>query len=39
MQVASALDRQGTVIAMAHTIEVLDASLRGLPLDTLIGPH
>ena len=30
MQVDSALRRQGTSIALAHTIEVLDASIRGL---------
>jgi hypothetical protein len=35
MQVASSLQRQGTRIGMAHTIEVLDASIRGLPVDTL----
>jgi hypothetical protein len=35
MQVASSLQRQGTSIGMAHTIEVLDASIRGLPVDTL----
>jgi glycolate oxidase iron-sulfur subunit len=32
MQVDSALRRRGTSIAMAHTIEVLDASIRGVPL-------
>jgi glycolate oxidase iron-sulfur subunit len=31
IQVDSALRRQGTSIALAHTIEVLDASIRGLP--------
>ena len=30
MQVAASLDRLGTRVAMAHTVEVLDASLRGL---------
>jgi glycolate oxidase iron-sulfur subunit len=38
MQVASALRRQGTRIAMAHTIEVLDASIRGLPAGALVAP-
>jgi glycolate oxidase iron-sulfur subunit len=32
MQVDSALRRQGQTIAMAHTIEVLDASIRGTSL-------
>ena len=30
MQVASSVDRLGGRIALAHTVEVLDASLRGL---------
>jgi glycolate oxidase iron-sulfur subunit len=38
MQVASSLERQGTRIGLAHTIEVLDASIRGLPVSTL-GPQ
>jgi glycolate oxidase iron-sulfur subunit len=38
MQVASSLERQGTRIGMAHTIEVLDASIRGLPVQSLLGP-
>jgi glycolate oxidase iron-sulfur subunit len=38
MQVASALQRQGARIGMAHTIEVLDASIRGLPATTLRAP-
>ena len=29
MQVASALERAGTALPMAHTVEVLDASIRG----------
>ncbi len=29
MQVASSLERQGASIALAHTVEVLDASIRG----------
>jgi glycolate oxidase iron-sulfur subunit len=32
MQVDSALRRQGQSIKLAHTIEVLDASIRGVPL-------
>jgi glycolate oxidase iron-sulfur subunit len=35
MQVASSLQRQGTRIGMAHTVEVLDASIRGLPVEAL----
>jgi glycolate oxidase iron-sulfur subunit len=35
MQVASSLERQGTAIGMAHTVEVLDASIRGLPVSSL----
>ena len=35
MQVAAALRRNGGHIALAHTVEVLDASLRGLPVTTL----
>jgi glycolate oxidase iron-sulfur subunit len=35
MQVASSLQRQGTRIGMAHTVEVLDASIRGLPVSAL----
>jgi glycolate oxidase iron-sulfur subunit len=38
MQVASSLQRQGTRIGMAHTVEVLDASLRGLPVSALGTP-
>jgi glycolate oxidase iron-sulfur subunit len=32
MQVDSALRRRGESIALAHTVEVLDASIRGVPL-------
>jgi len=32
MQVASALRRRGETIRLAHTVEVLDASIRGVPL-------
>jgi glycolate oxidase iron-sulfur subunit len=35
MQVAAGLRRRGASIALAHTVEVLDASLRGLPVTTL----
>jgi len=38
MQVASALERQGAGIGMAHTVEVLDASIRGLPVSALRSP-
>ena len=37
MQVAAALDRRGGQIALAHTVEVLDASIRGLPARQLLG--
>lgn len=36
MQIATALRRRGEDIAVAHTAEVLDASLRGLSRDALI---
>ena len=39
MQVASALQRAGTPLALAHTAQVLDASLRGLRVEDLTGPH
>ncbi len=32
MQIASAMQRQGADIALAHTVAVLDASIRGVPL-------
>jgi len=35
MQVTSAIERSGHPMGMAHTVEVLDASIRGLPADTL----
>ncbi|AGZ42191.1 (Fe-S)-binding protein [Actinoplanes friuliensis] len=38
MQVASAVRRQGGEIALAHTAKVLDASLRGLPVSSLLQP-
>ncbi|HZI97436.1 MAG TPA: heterodisulfide reductase-related iron-sulfur binding cluster [Actinomycetales bacterium] len=36
MQVAAALERRGARMPMAHTIEVLDASIRGLPVNELL---
>jgi glycolate oxidase iron-sulfur subunit len=35
MQVYAAMRRAGTSIALAHTVEVLDASIRGLPSQAL----
>ena len=35
MQVASAIERSGHPMGMAHTIEVLDAAIRGLPVEAL----
>jgi glycolate oxidase iron-sulfur subunit len=35
MQVASSVERGGGRIALAHTVEVLDASIRGLSVDSL----
>jgi glycolate oxidase iron-sulfur subunit len=35
MQVASSIERAGGRIALAHTVEVLDASIRGLPVESL----
>ena len=35
MQVASSVERTGGRIAVAHTVEVLDASIRGLPVESL----
>ena len=35
MQVAGGLERAGSQVAMAHTVEVLDASIRGLPVSAL----
>ncbi len=37
MQVASSIEHSGGSIAMAHTVEVLDASIRGVSLPT--SPH
>ncbi|MCW2772998.1 MAG: glcF [Nocardioides sp.] len=36
MQVASAIDRSGHPMGMAHTVEVLDASITGRPAATLM---
>jgi glycolate oxidase iron-sulfur subunit len=38
MQVAAAVRRLGGEIALAHTAGVLDASIRGLPPETLLRP-
>ena len=35
MQVASSVERTGERIALAHTVEVLDASIRGLSVESL----
>jgi len=35
MQVASSVERAGGRIALAHTVEVLDASIRGLSIESL----
>jgi glycolate oxidase iron-sulfur subunit len=35
MQIASAIGRAGESMALAHTVEVLDASIRGLPPEAL----
>ena len=37
MQVTSAIERSGHPMGMAHTVEVLDASIRGLPAESLTG--
>ncbi|HEU5036507.1 MAG TPA: heterodisulfide reductase-related iron-sulfur binding cluster [Nocardioides sp.] len=34
MQVAAAIERSGHPMRLAHTVEVLDASIRGVPLQT-----
>jgi glycolate oxidase iron-sulfur subunit len=39
MQVASSMRRIGGEIALAHTAQVLDASIRGLPVKHLITPR
>jgi glycolate oxidase iron-sulfur subunit len=35
LQIASALEAQGVAMPVAHTAQVLDASIRGLPVSTL----
>ena len=35
LQIASALEAQGVAMPVAHTAQVLDASIRGLPVTTL----
>jgi glycolate oxidase iron-sulfur subunit len=37
MQITSALAEHGTPMPTAHTAEVLDASIRGLPAASLLG--
>jgi glycolate oxidase iron-sulfur subunit len=37
MQIAAAVERLGGRIALAHTATVLDASIRGLPVEHLAG--
>jgi glycolate oxidase iron-sulfur subunit len=36
MQVSAAFDRRGAAMSMAHTVEVLDASLRGRGVGSLV---
>jgi glycolate oxidase iron-sulfur subunit len=36
MQVAAAIRRAGASIGLAHTVQVLDASIRGLPTESLL---
>lgn len=38
MQVTAGIERSGRPMGMAHTIEVLDASIRGLSTDALLPP-
>jgi glycolate oxidase iron-sulfur subunit len=37
MQVSAAFDRRGAAMSMAHTVEVLDASLRGRDVGSLVN--
>jgi glycolate oxidase iron-sulfur subunit len=37
MQVSAAFARRGAAMSMAHTVEVLDASLRGHPVESLVS--
>ncbi|MEJ7756622.1 MAG: heterodisulfide reductase-related iron-sulfur binding cluster [Nocardioidaceae bacterium] len=39
MQVTSAIERSAHPMGMAHTVEVLDASIRGLSADSLVPEH
>jgi glycolate oxidase iron-sulfur subunit len=39
MQIGSAFQRHGDRMAMAHTVEVLDASIRGLQARALVAPE
>ena len=39
MQVASSVNRIGGRIGLAHTVQVLDASIRGLPVERLLSPE
>ena len=36
MQVATTLARMGTCIPVAHTVQVLDAAIRGVPVERLL---
>ena len=38
MQIANSLEKLGSPIPMAHTATVLDASIRGLPVESLLNP-
>ncbi|WP_019855286.1 (Fe-S)-binding protein [Actinopolyspora mortivallis] len=37
MQIGAALRRRGERMPVAHTVQVLDAAVRGLPAETLLG--
>ena len=39
LQISAALAARGERIAVAHTAEVLDASIRGIPVESLTGPQ
>jgi glycolate oxidase iron-sulfur subunit len=39
MQIAAAVRARGATTAFAHTVTVLDASIRGLPAAALSVPH
>jgi glycolate oxidase iron-sulfur subunit len=39
MQIAASLRRTGGTIGLAHTALVLDASIRGLPVERLLAPN